>query len=87
MGDTDDFDGQPSDAPNGFWNMLRAAVLDGRVAGVNDGADRYPEESYAREPEHPDDLAGRCLVDGRAWDDHSSINAAGLMSCPGLAFP
>lgn len=54
----------------GELEMLRAALLDGWVGGVEDGANRYPAEPYIHAPEKADLTAGRCLVDGRPVDDH-----------------
>lgn len=65
--------------------LLRAEVQDARVGGADDGANRYPAEVYIKAPDLPDALAGRCLIDGKPWDDHRSLPTATGPTCTGLA--
>lgn len=64
---------------------LRAGVEAGRLGGPEDGAARYPVEKFASHPENPSETAGRCMTDGRPWDDHRSIPTIPFPPCPGLA--
>lgn len=83
---TQDALGEPRFEPSPLVATLAAAYDTDRVGGPQDGALRYGDEKFTPVPDQPDAVAGRCMIDGRPWDDHKALPTATGPSCTGLAF-